>query len=122
MAREDTLYEPLLGPGVAARKPTYTEYADACEPRISIHSLSHTVASSGDVIELHGKWGEFTSNKVPRITAGRRLKVLEWKPEIIRVEIPKWLKSGKHKIFVNCYNVSSHKSYSPSGSLEILID
>ncbi|MDX1372777.1 MAG: hypothetical protein R3321_09925 [Nitrososphaeraceae archaeon] len=81
------------------------KYAEACSnPNMKLNSLSHDRATGGDIIELRGIWGEFTSNKVPRITniGERKLKVLEWSPDTIRVQIPYGLEEGEYKINVMC--------------------
>jgi hypothetical protein len=113
MTKEETLHRPLLAEGVVATEPS-GDVRTNCRPKMSLMYLSNSAVSSGDIIELHGKWGALTSNKVPLIvTPGyphRRLEVIKWTDKVIRVRIPNWLNKGKHKIYVNCMTQPPHKA------------
>ncbi len=67
---EETFFRPLLAKGLIATEPptgdvnTHDGVRIICPP-MSLMTLSQTTASSGGVIELNGKWGTLTSNKVP---------------------------------------------------------
>ena len=125
MGKEETIYTPLVAEGIEVKKPHYGNPDDACQPGMVIRSLSQTVASSGDRIEMHGSWGDFTSDKVPQLHGQnyvRRLRVIGWTPEIVTVEIPDWIKDGSYGVGINCYMDASHGTTRSSGYLHIEID
>jgi hypothetical protein len=124
MRHEETLYKPLVADGVSVAAPNIQDRGNICPP-MSISGLSHATASSGDIIELHGDWSAFTSNKVPHIRGAgtnRRLKVIEWTAGTIRAELPGWLDAGKYNVGVMCYfNPNQPKHYAFSGYMKIQV-
>ena len=123
MGKEETIYAPLTVSGVKVNSPAYASRDDACKPLMILSSLNQAAASTGDRIALHGRWGAFTSDKVPQLRGRnliRRLKVIDWSPEIITVEIPGWLKDGTYSVGVNCY--LDTRTTRPSSFREIQIN
>lgn len=125
MRHEETLYAPLVAEGISVASPNIKDPANICPP-MEISAVSRDSATSGDIIELQGNWGALTSNKVPEMRgrrAVRRLKVIEWTANAIRLEVPAGLEPGSYSVGVRCYfrpdQPKSRIRY--SGSLKIQI-
>lgn len=122
---EETMRASRVADGVKVEPPNIQDPAKLCPP-MKIGALNRATASGGDIIELQGNWGALTSNKVPEMRgrrAVRRLKVIEWTANAIRLEVPAGLEPGSYSVGVRCYfrpdQPKSRIRY--SGSLKIQI-
>lgn len=137
--RDPNLTKPWLGPGVTMAPAPAGAAANRCPP-IHLSSLSVVSGSPGDVIDLRGTWGTLTPHMVPFIY-GRgdrvRLEILKWGPDDVRVQLPKGLAHGMHKVDVWCYGPGLHMggpacahdtsprcvipSYRPAGAMKFFV-
>ncbi|MDX1431884.1 MAG: hypothetical protein R3286_05490 [Gammaproteobacteria bacterium] len=89
---------------------------------VRLDGVSTSSGRVGDVLVLHGAWGESQGKKIPVINRGgmHRLEVVAWSADAIVARVPADLGAGRYRVGVYCNDFSEGGTYS-SGFTDFLV-